>query len=114
MYENGFCNVWFDYQEGERKGRGGKVTSILLYIYTKENPKHGEARPWKKGDEPLCPFELHHEHKDNSIIQMRVKQNPWYNTTSEAQEYALQTFTRSLPTTERGIFLHEQNPFGSS
>jgi hypothetical protein len=22
---------------------------------------------------------------------MRVKQNPWYNTTSEAQEYALQT-----------------------
>ena len=91
LYENGFCNVWFDYQEGERKGRGGKVTSILLYIYTKENPKHGEARPWKKGDEPLCPFELHHEHKDNSIIQMRVKQNPWYNTTSEAQEYALQT-----------------------
>ena len=34
---------------------------------------------------------VHHEHKDNSIIQMRVKQNPWYNTTSEAQEYALQT-----------------------
>ena len=73
MYENGFCNVWFDYQEGERKGRGGKVTSILLYIYTKEKPKHGEARPWKKGDEPLCPFELHHEHKDNSIIQIRLE-----------------------------------------
>ena len=90
LYANGFCNIWFDYQEGERKGRGGKVSSIVLYVYTREFPKRGEARPWKKGDEPLCPFEIYTEHKENTTIQMRVKQNPWYSTTPEAQEYALQ------------------------
>ena len=32
-------NVWFDFQAGPRKGIGGKTSSIIIYIYTRENPK---------------------------------------------------------------------------
>ena len=42
-YSNGFSNLWFDYQEGAKKGRGGKVLSIVAYIYTKDNPKQGNG-----------------------------------------------------------------------
>ena len=86
MYENGFCNVWFDYQEGERKGRGGKVTSILLYIYTKENPKHGEAR--KCPDSYIQVMQVIQEkerqpkfqngtdaYKHNAIVNYALKEN---------------------------------------
>ena len=44
-------NVWFDYQAGPRKGKGGKTSSIIIYVYTRENPKEGICRPWQKGDE---------------------------------------------------------------
>ena len=36
-------NVWFDYQAGPRKGKGGKTSSIIIYIYTRENPKEGKV-----------------------------------------------------------------------
>lgn len=34
MYKWGASDVWFDYQAGERKGRGGKVSSIIFNVYT--------------------------------------------------------------------------------
>lgn len=50
----GASNVWFDCLE-QRTGR--KVTSLCLFVYTRENPKQGFPRPWQEGDEPLCPYE---------------------------------------------------------
>ena len=49
LYELYTCqqsNLWFDFQEGPRKGRGGKVSSIIIYIYTKDYPKAENGKPW--------------------------------------------------------------------
>lgn len=54
LYITGHSNVWFDYLE-EKTGR--KVTTIYLFVYSRENPKNGLPRPWQEGDEPLCPYE---------------------------------------------------------
>ena len=34
MYKYNASNVWFDYQAEGKAGRGGRVASILIYIYT--------------------------------------------------------------------------------
>lgn len=54
LHYEGHGNVWFDCLE-QRTGR--KVTSLCLFVYTRENPKQGFPRPWQEGDEPLCPYE---------------------------------------------------------
>lgn len=36
---------------------GRKVVSVLLFIYTKDNPKQGLQKLWEEGDIPLNPFE---------------------------------------------------------
>ena len=92
LYSNGFSNLWFDYQEGAKKGRGGKVLSIVVYIYTKDNPKQGNALPWQKGDLPLDPFEEHRvDEKPKPMTAMqRLHANMWYGCPQDQQEYAVQ------------------------
>ena len=31
LYQNEVSDVWFDFQPGPRKGKGGKISSILIY-----------------------------------------------------------------------------------
>ncbi len=92
LYSNGFSNLWFDYQEGAKKGRGGKVLSIVVYIYTKDNPKQGNTLLWQKGDLPLDPFEEHRvDEKPKPMTAMqRLHANMWYGCPQDQQEYAVQ------------------------
>ena len=99
LYAAKHSNLWFDFQEGPRKGRGGKVSSIFIFIYTKEFPKEGLEKPWQKGDEPLSPFEEYAEPVEHTDIHERMRENVWYNAGKEAQEIALQTLL--------GHYLHE-------
>lgn len=55
LFHNGRSQVWFDCVPFQREGR--KITSVLLFIYSKENPKEGLQRLWTEADEPLNPFE---------------------------------------------------------
>lgn len=55
LYHNGKSEVWFDCIPYHRRGR--KVISVLLFIYTKTNPKIGLQKIWEEGDAPLNPFE---------------------------------------------------------
>jgi len=85
-------NLWFDYQEGAKKGRGGKVSSIYVYIYTRDFPKVGKETPWTKGDEPLCPYELIAEAEQELLTpQQKVKRSPWLTLPKDNQETSLIT-----------------------
>lgn len=55
LYHNGQSEVWFDCVPFQRVNR--KVASVVLFIYTKKNPKQGLPKLWEEGDEPLNPFE---------------------------------------------------------
>lgn len=77
-------NVWFDYQAGPRKGKGGKTSSIIIYIYTRENPKEGICRPWQKGDETLDPYEPPYVEKTKKTPQQKLHANVFYG--SDRQE----------------------------
>lgn len=93
LYELYTCNqsnLWFDFQEGPRKGRGGKVSSIIIYIYTKDNPKANNGKPWQKGDEALSPYEVFVEPEKHLTIYERLKLSPWYTASQDIQERALE------------------------
>ena len=90
LYTANHSNLWFDFQEGPRKGRGGKVSSVFIFIYTKEFPKEGDGKPWQKGDEPLSPFEEYVEPTEHLTAYKRLKQNLWYNQSKDVQEQALE------------------------
>ena len=90
LYTANHSNLWFDFQEGPRKGRGGKVSSVFIFIYTKEFPKEGDGKPWQKGDEPLSPFEEYVEPTEHLTPYERLKQNLWYNQSKDVQEQALE------------------------
>ena len=70
--------VWFDYQAGPRKGKGGKTSSIIIYVYTRENPKEGLCRPWQKGDEELWPYEPEYVEKKRKTPQQKLHANIFY------------------------------------
>ncbi len=84
------CNLWFDYQAGPKKGRGGKVTSVYIYIYTRDFPKAGLDRPWQKDDEPLEPFEKYTLPMERLSIEQRVRENLWYSLPNDTQERAVE------------------------
>ena len=86
MYENGASDVWFDYQAGPKTGKGGKINSVIIYIYTRENPKCGVQRPWEKGDCPLDPFEMPEvEQPKKKTPAQRLHSNIWYNSVHQDQ-----------------------------
>jgi hypothetical protein len=78
-------NVWFDFQAGPRKGIGGKTSSIIIYIYTRENPKDGLCRPWQKGDEDLYPYEPPYVEKAKKTPQQKLHANIFYGADNQEQ-----------------------------
>ena len=80
MYANNASDVWFDFQPGQRTGKGGKVSSVLIYIYTREHPKQGQQRPWQKGDDRLDPYESVKSAKEpvqKKTPAQKIHSNPW-------------------------------------
>lgn len=96
LYQQYHSNLWFDYQEGPKAGRGGKVSSVIIFIYTREHPKDGAEEPWKKGDEPLCPYEIVLAETMGKAIspQQQVKENSWRDMPRDSQEMATETLLR--------------------
>lgn len=79
MYENHASEFWFDFQPGPRAGRGGKVQSVIIYIYSKLHPKAGEQRPWQKGDIPLDPYESSDKERiERKTPAQKLHSNVWY------------------------------------
>lgn len=89
MFKCNASKFWFEYDTYSSGGRGGKVSSFIIYIYTKDNPKQGEQRPWTKGDEPLFPFEEETKPKDKRTPAQKIHANEYYD--SEYQEQITQT-----------------------
>lgn len=85
LYYDGNSNVWFDCME-ERTGR--KVTSLYLFVYTKENPKKGMPWVWKDGDEPLCPYET--EYIAAPSAQERLATSSWKDLNVDGLEKVLE------------------------
>ena len=105
MYKWGASDVWFDYQAGERKGRGGKVSSIVFYVYTKEHPKKGEQLPWRNGDEPLCPFEEKLEPTEKKTPAQKLHANDYYDCQKEYQEMVVDTLLKRY-LTDKEVFYY--------
>ena len=90
MYLNNASNVWFDYQTEGNGRKGGKVATIIIYIYTREHPKEGEQRPWRKGDLPLYPFVEKTIPVEKKTTRERVRSNDFYE--AENQERIAEHF----------------------
>ena len=90
MYLNNASNVWFDYQTEGNGRKGGKVATIIIYIYTREHPKEGEQRPWRKGDAPLYPFVEKIIPVEKKTTRERVRSNDFYE--AENQERIAEHF----------------------
>jgi len=99
LYVFHHSNIWFDYLPGPKKGRGGKVSSVYIFIYTRDFPKAGLDRPWQKGDEPLEPFEKFTLSSLRPSPQQRVMENLWYSLPNDTQERAVEALL--------GHYLHE-------
>ena len=80
LYMIGESDLWFDFQPGSKTGKGGKVTSIFIYIYSREHPKVGEQRPWQKGDDPLTPFETVASVEEKKTPYQKLHSNIWYGS----------------------------------
>ena len=79
MYENHASEFWFDFQPGPRAGRGGKVQSVIIFIYSRKHPKEGEQRPWQKGDIPLDPYiPSGMEGTERKTPEQKLHSNDWY------------------------------------
>ena len=90
MYLNNASNVWFDYQTEGNGRKGGRVATIIIYIYTREHPKEGEQRPWRKGDLPLYPFVEKTIPVEKKTTRERVRSNDFYE--AENQERIAEHF----------------------
>lgn len=106
MYKCNASNVWFDYDADGQRGRGGKVSTITIYIYTREHPKQGELRPWRKGDKPLIPYEEETDNVKKKTPAQRLHSNDYYN--SEIQEQIVHTLlSRYLSKREVAYYMVE-------
>ncbi len=85
LYMLHISNVWFDYQAGPRKGIGGRISSIFLYIYTREEPKEGVCRPWQKGDETLNPYEPAYIEHRKKTPQQKLQSNLFIGSENQEQ-----------------------------
>ena len=79
LYRFGASDVWFDFQQGDRRGLGGKVDRVYIYIYTKEHPKDGLQGPWKKGDRPLSPYDISRGETKKPIPKQKLQANSFYD-----------------------------------
>ncbi len=80
LYLENRSDVWFDYQVGDRYGRGrnGSPRNLLFYIYTRNHPKSTNPNldhPWKEGEEPLFPFEEKQNGSNRAI--RKINESDW-------------------------------------
>lgn len=75
-YQDDLCDLWFDYQIGDRGGnrKNGTPTSLFFYIYTREHPKSKDPKqnhPYQEGDKlMLYPYEDPKKFKKSAINQV--------------------------------------------
>lgn len=89
LYHEGKSEVWFDCVPYQRVGR--KITAILFFIYTKDNPKQGLPKIWEESDEPLNPYE--------AFAQATLKSTPIvqeYDAHNKASDHLLQKVENKL------------------
>ena len=79
---------------GPRKERGGRVSSVFIFIYTRDYPKNGDGKPWKKGDEPLSPYEIYVEPQNHLTPYQRIRQCHWYKADMDSQEQVVEVLLR--------------------
>ena len=92
MFKCHASNVWFDYDTVCAKGRGGKIISIILYVYTKDFPKEGEQRPWQKGDKPLMPYEPKMLPCEQMNLKQRLCSNEFCEYDKDTQDRIVEHF----------------------
>lgn len=104
--------VWFDFQPLSKNKRGSKVKTVLLFIYTKDNPKKGPDHPWQKGDEDLCPYDMgftkREEKKENLTPQQKIHANPLNTLSFDDKQIALASlFKKYLSPEEVGYYMRQ-------
>ena len=88
MYQNQASDYWFDFQAGPKAGRGGKVQSVFIYIYSRTHPKEGSLQPWQEGDLPLDPYETEkQEHREKRTPAQKLHSNVWYGLEHQEEVY---------------------------
>ena len=80
LYQENHSDVWFDYQVGDRYGRGrnGSPKDLIFYIYTRNHPKSTNPKknhPWKEGEEPLYPYE--EQQNSFSRASRKIQESDW-------------------------------------
>ena len=80
LYQENHSDVWFDYQVGDRYGRGrnGSPKDLIFYIYTRTHPKSTNPKknhPWKEGEEPLYPYE--EQQNSFSRASRKIQESDW-------------------------------------
>lgn len=80
LFQENHSDVWFDYQVGDRNGRGrnGSPRDLIFYIYTRNHPKSTNPKknhPWKEGEEPLYPYE--EQQNSSSRTSRKIKESDW-------------------------------------
>lgn len=104
--------IWFDFQPISKNKRGSKVKAVLIYIYTKDNPKKGPDRPWQEGDEELCPYDMGfkkpEERKEKLTPEQKLHANPLYTLPTSEKQYALaELFKRYLTPDDIGYYMRQ-------
>ena len=70
------------------------MSSVYIFIYTRDYPKEGNGQPWKKGDEPLSPFEIYVEPQKHLTPYQRIRQSHWYKADMPSQEQVVEVLLR--------------------
>lgn len=106
LYMSNASDLWFDFQAGPKTGIGGKISSIIIYIYTREHPKRGEQRPWKKGDDPLIPFEMETIPETRKTPYQKLHSNMWYGL-EDLDRVVCQLLSRYLTKKEVAYYMRK-------
>lgn len=105
MYQNQASDYWFDFQAGPKAGRGGKVQSVFIYIYSRSHPKEGSLQPWQEGDLPLDPYETEkQEHREKRTPAQKLHSNVWYGLEHQ-EEVVYRLLSRYLTKNEVAYYM---------
>ena len=105
MYQNQASDYWFDFQAGPKAGRGGKVQSVFIYIYSRTHPKEGSLQPWQEGDLPLDPYETEkQEHREKRTPAQKLHSNVWYGLEHQ-EEVVYRLLSRYLTKKEVAYYM---------
>lgn len=105
LYQRGDSDVWFDFVVGPKEGKAKRVTSIMIFIYSRKHPKQGADRPWQEGDEELNPYMGICEESTQSP-QQKLHANPLHEMGTDCQQqYLAQLLSKYLEPEEVGYYM---------